>query len=189
LYIALTASQAFIPIPYSDLALTPALQAKLIHTIFTDFGISLTKIDLTDFIEFLLGRQISHYGYNIASKKMFEKTAKGCLVQLGKILMANQSGKAAAESMKWVPFLGFIVGSGVGMALNFYSTKKIGDKSIDYCEKYLREKGFLGFFLTHYEIFNNLLKDIESLSKKENWWNYKIKVIKKNINEIKELNE
>ena len=189
LYIALTASQAFIPIPYSDLALTPALQAKLIHTIFTDFGISLTKIDLTDYIEFLLGREISHYGYNIASKKMFEKTAKGCLVQLGKILMKNQSGRAAAESMKWVPFLGFIVGSGVGMVLNFFSTKKIGEKSIDYCEKYLREKGFLGFFLTHYEVFNNLFKYIESLSKNENWWNYKIKVIKKNINEIKELNE
>ena len=184
IYITITTSQAFIPIPYSDLALTPALQAKLIHTIFTDFGISLTEINLSEYVQFLLGREISHYGYNMASKKIFEKTAKGCLVSLGKILMADQGGKAIAESMKWVPFLGFIVGSGIGTALNYFSTKKIGDKSISYCENYLREKGFLGFYLKYYEIFNNLFKSIETLSKKENWWDYKMKVIKKNINEM-----
>ena len=184
IYIAITSSNAFIPIPYSDLALTPLLQAKMIHSIFTDFGISLTEIDLKTFVEFLLGggvREISHIGYNAASKKIFEKTAKGCLMQLGKMLMEKQGAKAVLESMKWVPFLGFITGAGAGVVLNFISTKNIADKSIIYCEKYLREKGFLGFFLKHFEIFNNIFKYIETLSKKENWWDYKIKKIKKNI--------
>ena len=182
LYMAITSSQAFIPIPYSDLALTPALQAKLIHTILTDFGISLAEINWETFGNYLLGgglREISHYTYNKASKKIFEKTAKGCLMQLGKMLMANQTGKAAAESMKFVPFLGFIVGAGIGTFINFFSTKQIGDKSILFCEKYLREKGFIGFFLKNFEIFNNVFKSIENLSNKENWWDYKMKIIKK----------
>ena len=115
----------------------------------------------------------------MASKKMFEKTAKGCLMQLGKMLMANQGTKAVAENMKWIPFLGFIVGGGLGTVINYFSTKKIADNSIDYCIKYSREKGFLGFYLKYYEVFNNLFKYIETLSKKENWWDYKIKVIKK----------
>ena len=142
----------------------------------------MTEIDLKTYVEFLLGggaREISHIGYNMASKKIFEKTAKGCLMQLGKMLMEKQGAKTVVETMKCVPFLGFIAGDGAGIVLNFISSKKIGDKSILFCEKYLREKGFLGFFLKHFEIFNNLFKSIESLSKKENWWDFKIKIIKK----------
>lgn len=191
IYIALTVSQAFIPIPYSDLYFTPLCQAKMIHTILTDFGISfteiLTEIDLKKLAESLVVkgglREISHIGYNKASKQIFEKTAKGCMMQLGKYLgealMANQGAKTVAETMKYIPFLGFIVGSSIGLALNFYSTQTIADNSIIFSEKYIREKDFLGFFLKHFEIFNNLFKDIESLGKKENWWDYKMKIIKK----------
>lgn len=184
IYKGITTSQAFIPIPYSDLALTPAIQAKLVHTIFSDFGMSLTEINWEAFGNYLLGgglREISHYGYNKASKAIFEKTAKGCLVQLGKMLMNQETGKTVVESMKFVPFLGFFAGAGIGMAMNYFSTQQIADRTIIFCKKYLteREKGMIGFFVKNFEIYNNIFTSIENLSKKENWWDYKVKIIKK----------
>ena len=54
IYMGLTASQAYIPISYTDMALTPVLQARMIYSIFSGYGISLTKIDLSTLAKFLL---------------------------------------------------------------------------------------------------------------------------------------
>ena len=191
LYMKLTASNAFIPIPYSDLTATPLLQGKMILTILNDFGISWTEINWDSFIKYLLGggiREISHLTMNKVNKGMFGGTAKACLMKLGKMLMTNQSKKATAETMKFIPFLGFIVGSSVGTVINYFSTKNIGNNCIKFCEEYLRNKSlnYIGFFMKNFEIFNNIFKSIEDLGKKENWWEYKIKIIKKDeISNIK----
>ena len=57
IYMGLTASQAYIPIPYTDMALTPVLQAKMIYSIFSGYGISLTKIDLSTLENFYLKKE------------------------------------------------------------------------------------------------------------------------------------
>lgn len=191
-YMRLTVSNAFIPIPYSDLTVTPLMQGQMIFKILNDFGISWTEINWESFIKYLLGggiREISHLTINRVNKEVFGGTAKSCLMKIGKMLMAAQSSKATAETMKFVPFLGFIAGSGIGTFINYFSTKKIGDNCIKFCEEYLRNKSlnYIGFFLKNFEIFNNIFKSIENLGKKENWWEYKIKIIKKD--EISKINE
>ena len=182
IYMGLTASQAYIPIPYTDMALTPVLQAKMIYSIFSGYGTSLTNIDFSTLAKFLLeegGREIGHIGYNYASKQIFSETAKGCLMTLSKMIIQNQGAKAATESVKFIPFIGFLLGSTIGSALNLYSTKSFANKSILFCEKYLRDKGSLNFLISRLEILNNIFKEIERLSKKNNWWDFKVKVIKK----------
>lgn len=181
-YIGLTSSQAYIPIPYSDLTLTPALQAHMIYLILSGYGISITKLDPQLFINFLLQggtREIGHLGINFASKKILSSTAKGCLVQLVKLLAAGQTGKAATETLKFIPFFGYIIGATIGAGINFYFTKNIAEKCISYCEYYLRTKGSLEFIINKIEIYNNIFKELERLSEKQNWWDYKIKIIKK----------
>jgi len=182
IYIELTASQAYIPIPYSDLYLTPTLQAHMIYLIFSGFGVSITSVDMKMLGEFLAkggAREVGHLGVNFASKQIFNQTAKGCLVQLAKILAAEQGSKAATESLKFIPFLGYLIGSTIGAGLNYYFTKDLADKSMKFCEYYLRKKGCLEFILNRIEIYSNLFKEFERLSKKKDWWNYKVKLIKK----------
>ena len=182
LYIGLTSSQAYIPIPYTDLYLTPALQAHMIYLILGGYGISITKVDPQQFINFILKggtREIGHLGINFASKKIFSSTAKGCLVQIVKLLAAEQTGKTATETLKFIPFFGYFIGATIGAGINYYFTKNIAEKCISYCEYYLRTKGSLEFIINKIEIYNNIFKELERLSKKHNWWDYKIKIIKK----------
>jgi len=183
IYMGLSASQAYIPIPYTDMALTPLLQAKMIYDILKGYGISLTNIYLPIFFEFLLkggGREIGHIGYNYTSKKIFSQTAKGCLMKLSEMLISNQSAKTVSESAKFIPFIGFLVGSSIGSALNLYTTKNLADKSILFCEKYLRENGSLEFLIRRMEILISIFNEIKRLSEKENWWDFRVKMIKKN---------
>lgn len=182
IYIGLTASQAYIPIPYSDLYLTPTLQAHMIYLIFSGFGVSITNIDMRIFKDFIVGggtREIGHLGVNFANKQIFQQTAKGCLFQLAKILATEQGSKAAAESLKFIPIFGYIIGATIGAGLNYYFTKDLADKSIKFCEYYLRKKGCLEFIMNRIEIFSNIFKELERLSNKDNWWDYKVKLIKK----------
>ena len=182
IYIGLTASQAFIPIPYSDLYLTPTLQAHMIYRIFSGFGISITDIDMKIFGDFIVGasaREIGHLGTNYLSKQIFKQTAKGCLVQLAKIIATEQGSKAATESLKFIPVFGYLIGATIGGGLNYYFTKDLADKSIKFCEYYLRKKGCLEFIMNRIEIFSNIFKELERLSNKDNWWDYKVKLIKK----------
>lgn len=186
LYIGLATSQSLIPIPYSDLALTPVLQAQMIYLILSGYGVSL--VDNFEMLkEFLIGgtvRELGHYGVNLASKKIFSFTAKGCLVQLGKILLAEQGSKTATESLKFIPFFGYLIGATVGAGINYYFTKDLADKSIKFCEYYLRKKGCLEFIMNRIEIYSNIFNEFKRLSEKKNWWDYKVKVIKKaDINE------
>lgn len=93
---------------------------------------------------------------------------------LSKMIIQNQGAKAATESVKFIPFIGFLLGSTIGSALNLYSTKSF---AILFYEKYLRDKGSLNFLISRLEILNNIFKEIERLSKKNNWWDFKVKVI------------
>ena len=182
IYMGFAAANACIPIPYTDLALTPVLQAGMIYKIFSGYGMSLTKVDLKTFALFLLGgggREISHIGYNLASKKIFHETAKGCLITFSKELSKNQNIKTISESMKFIPFVGFLLGSAIGSTLNLITPKGFAEKSITFCENYLREKGSLEFLISRIEIFNNLFEEIKRLSEKEKWWDFQMKVIKK----------
>ena len=98
---------------------------------------------------------------------------------LSKMIIQNQGAKAATESVKFIPFIGFLLGSTTGSAPNLHPTKPPANKSILFCEKYLRDKGSLNFLISRLEILNNIFKEIERLSKKNNWWDFKVKVIKK----------
>ena len=185
-YKLLTVSNAFIPIPYTDLALTPVLQISMVYSICNGYGISLFGLDKAQLKElFFPGgvREIGHLGYNTISKSefFFSKTAKGCLVELAK-LITKKGNKSIIETIKFVPFFGFIVGGTIGSVMNYYSTEKIADNTILFCEKYLREKGSLEFIINRLEIFTNIFKEIKRLSEKKQWWDYKVKVIKNDIN-------
>jgi hypothetical protein len=95
-FMFLTASQAYIPIPYTDLALTPILQTRMVYLIFNGYGISLFELDLKNVATFLLEggtREIGHLGNNYYSKKFFTKTAKGCLVEFSKLITKKQGKK------------------------------------------------------------------------------------------------
>ncbi len=128
-------------------------------------------------------REIVHLGYNNISKtKLFSNTAKGCLIEFAKSIGKREANKGVIESMKFIPFLGFIIGGTLGSVMNYYSTELIADNSILFCEKYLREKGSLEFIINRVEIFTNIFKELKRLSEKKQWWNYKVKVIKKDIN-------
>ena len=182
IYIGLTASQAYIPIPYTDLALTPVLQGRMIYLILTGYGLSITNIDLTQFINFLFkggAREIGHVGVNYASKQILKNTAKGCLMEIIKKIASEQGGKTATETLKFIPFFGYFVGATIGAGINFYFTKNMADNCISFCECYLRSKGSLEFVINKLEILNNIFKELEKLSKKQNWWDYKTKLIKK----------
>ena len=113
---------------------------------------------------------------------MFSNTAKGCLIEFAKSIGKREANKGVIESMKFIPFLGFIIGGTLGSVMNYYSTELIADNSILFCEKYLREKGSLEFIINRVEIFINIFKELKRLSEKKQWWNYKVKVIKKDIN-------
>ena len=73
----LTASNAIIPIPYTDLALTPTLQAVMIATILSNYGISITELNLPFISEILIGGRLGHLSINYTSKQIFSYTAKG----------------------------------------------------------------------------------------------------------------
>ena len=181
--IGLTTSNALIPIPYTDLALTPVLQASMIYTILKGYGISLTNLNLETLAFYLLDgttREIGHIGYNFVSKTIFERTAKGCMIELTKMIISKQGAKSITESMKFIPFFGWVIGSAIGSGINYYSTKKLAEKTILFCEKYLREKGSLEFLINRIEIMTNIFKELEQLSQKKNWWNSNFKIIKKN---------
>ena len=51
--------------------------------------------------------------------------------------------------------------------MNSYSTKFIADNSISFCEKYLREKGWLDFIISRLEIYTNIFNELKRLSEKE----------------------
>ncbi len=107
----LTSSNALIPIPYTDYALTPVLQARMIYSIFKVYGISMSELDANQVIESIAqggARTIAHYGYNQFSKNAFEQTAKGCLMELAKLIASKQGTKAVSESIKSIPIFGFI---------------------------------------------------------------------------------
>lgn len=180
--IGLTTSNALIPIPYSDLVLTPVLQAGMIYTILKGYGISLTDLNQEKFIMFLLGttREVGHIGYNILSKNIFEKTAKGCMMQIAKELASKQGAKSVSESMKFIPIFGWAIGSAIGSGLNYFSTKYLAERTILFSEKYLRERGSLEFLINRIEIMTNIFKEFERLSQKENWWDSNCKIVKKN---------
>ena len=183
----LTVSSAVIPIPYTDLALTPVLQARMIYSICKGYGISLFGFDKYELIKLLVQggvREIGHLGYNTISKTttFFSNTAKGCLMEFAKLIMKRESGKTIIESMKFIPFLGFIVGGTIGSVMNYYSTEKIADNTILFCENYLREKGSLEVIINRLEIYTNIFKELKRLSEKEQWWDYKVKVVKNDIN-------
>ena len=182
----ITASNAIIPIPYTDLALTPTLQAVMIAVILSKYGISITDLNLPFFVETLVGEggsRLAHLSINHTSKKIFEYTAKGCAKEciktLSKLLAANQGGKVVSESMKFVPFLGFILGGTIGAALNYYSTTKLGENTVNLAEIIMKKKGDLAFFKKQIEIYKNIFEQIKELSIKKNWWDYEVKVIKK----------
>ena len=108
----LTTSNALIPIPYTDLGLTPVFQARMIYSIFKGYGISLLELDLEQVIKLIChggAREIGHFAYNNASKKIFEQTAKGCLMKLAKLIASKQGTKAVSESIKSIPIFGFII--------------------------------------------------------------------------------
>ena len=179
----LTASNAIIPIPYTDLALTPTLQAVMIAIILSNYGISITELNLPFISEILIGGRLGHLSINYTSKQIFSSTAKGCTIEcikgLSKLLAANQGGKVVSESIKFVPFLGFIVGGAIGAALNYYSTTTLGENTINLAEQIMQKKGALEFFKKQIEIYKNIFDQIKELSTKENWWDYETKVIKK----------
>ena len=78
--------------------------------------------------------------------------------------------------------MGFIIGATLGSFMNGYSTKFIADNSISFCEKNLREKGWLDFIISRLEIYTNIFNELKRLNEKKQWWDYKVKVIKKDIN-------
>ena len=181
--IGITTSNALIPIPYSDLALTPVLQAGMIYAILKGYGISLTNLNLETLGFCLLGggaREVGHIGYNFVSKEIFENTAKGCMMELANMILSKQSTKSISESMKFIPFFGWAIGSSIGSGLNYFTTKILAEKSILFCEEYLRKKGSLEFLINRIEIMTNIFKELELLSQKENWWNSNCKIINKN---------
>lgn len=180
--IGLTTSNALIPIPYSDLFLTPVLQAGMIYTILKGYGISLTDLNQEKFVMFLTGttREVGHIGYNILSKKIFEKTAKGCMMQLAKELASKQGVKSISESIKFIPIFGWAIGAVIGSGLNYFSTKSLAERTILFSEKYLRKRGSLEFLINRIEIMTNIFKEFERLSQKKNWWDSNFKIVKKN---------
>jgi GTP-binding protein EngB required for normal cell division len=183
-YIGLTISSAFIPIPYTDLALTPTLQAIMIFQILYIFGINLIDLDLKLFIESLLGvglREITHVGVNKTSKKVIEHTVKGYIVYLSNVLASRQGVKSISESIKVIPFLGFIIGAGIGGALNYFSTKKLGENTIKFCFEFLKKKGAIGLFYNNIVAYNKIFDQLKKFSEKSNWWEYNIKVIQKKV--------
>lgn len=131
---------------------------------------------------FLTGttREVGHIGYNILSKKIFEKTAKGCMMQLAKELVSKQGVKSVSESMKFIPIFGWAIGAAIGSGLNYFSTKFLAEKTILFSEKYLRERGSLEFLINKVEIMTNIFKEFERLSQKKNWWDSNFKIVKKN---------
>ena len=182
----LTISNAIIPIPYSDLALTPTLQAIMIVTILTNFGIPISDINIPFFADMLkegVGRHLGHATLNYSSKQIFASTAKGCatecIKELAKLLAAKQGGKAISESVKFIPFLGFIIGGGIGAVLNYYTTSELGRNAIHFCENYLKKKGSLELIILKIESFKNIFDYVKELSTKENWWENNVKIIQK----------
>ena len=180
---------ATLPIPYTDFLLIPTLQAKLIINIINGFNISILELDKDDFIDFLKvggGREVAHLGINKMSKKCFENTAKGCLVKsvkdffqfLIKYLAKEQGNKTISESSKGIPLIGYFVGGTIGSILNYKSIDYLGKRTIEFCEQYSRKIGSLDSIIKRIKIFSQIFKDIEKLSLKENWWNYKAKIIK-----------
>ena len=183
----LTGGNALIPIPYTDLVLTPLLQAGMVFKILNGYGITLNDLSTGNFLTYLLGagagagtREIGHLGYNYISKKIFDKTAKGLIVQLAKTIASKQGAKSVSESIKFIPIFGWAIGSAIGAGLNYLSTKYLAEKTISFCEKYLRERGSFDFLINKIEIMTNVFKELERLSKKKDWWNSHIKIIKKN---------
>ena len=183
----LTGSNALIPIPYTDLVLTPVLQAGVVFKILNGYGITLKDLSTGNFLTYLLGagagagtREIGHLGYNYISKKIFDKTAKGLIIQLAKTIASIQGAKSVSESIKFIPIFGWAIGSAIGAGLNYLSTKYLAETTISFCEQYLRERGSLDFLINKIEIMTNIFKELERLSEKEDWWNPHIKIIKKN---------
>jgi hypothetical protein len=155
----------------------------MLYSILNDFGISIIDLDSEDLLYIILGREIGHLVYNQVSKKLFEKTSKGCIVALAKALSENQSKKVVSESLKIIPVVGYAIGSAVGSALNYFSTKFLADNCIKFCEYYTRFHSGLKFWINQIEIFGNIVKDIEKLKNKENWNNCNVKIIKSNNNQ------
>ena len=179
---------ATLPIPYTDLLFIPFIQAKLIINIINGFNISIFELDLDKFIKFLFvggGREVVHLGINKLSKKCFENTAKGCLVKTTKdflkILMQylakEQGSKTISESSKSIPIVGYFIGGSIGGYMNYKSIDYLGKRTIEFCEQYSRKMGSLDSIIERIKIFTQIFKDIEKISLKENWWNYKAKII------------
>ena len=180
---------ATLPIPYSDLLFIPTIQAKLIKDIIDGFNISIFELDLYKFIQFLFvggGREVVHLGINKLSKKYFENTAKGCIVKSTKdfckfliqYLAKEQRSKTISESSKSIPVVGYLIGGGVGGYMNYKSIDYLGKRTIEFCEQYSRKTGSLDSLIKRIKIFTQIFKDIEKMSLKENWWDYKAKIIK-----------
>ena len=180
---SLTTASVWIPIPYSDLAGTPFFQAIMLYSILNDYGIPILDLDSEDLLYIILGREIGHLMYNQVSKKLFEKTSKGCIMAFAKALSENQSKKVVSESLKIFPVVGYAIGSAVGNVLNYFSTNFLADNCIKFCEYYTRFHSGLKFWINQIEIFGNIVKDIEKLKNKENWNNYNVKIMKSNNNQ------
>ncbi len=167
----------------------PFFQAKLIKDIIKGFDISIFELDLEQFIRFLFiggGREGVHIAINKCMKKTFENTAKGCLVKtvsdftkiITEYLVKEQGSKALSESSKGIPIVGYFIGAGIGGYMNYKSIDYLGKKTIDFCVQYSRKIGSLNSLIERIETFSTIFKDIEELSLKENWWDYKAKIIK-----------
>ena len=62
--------------------------------------------------------------------------------------------------------------------MNYKSIDYLGKKTIDFCVQYSRKISSLNSLIERIETFSTIFKDIEELSLKENWWDYKAKIIK-----------
>ena len=180
----------FIPFPMIDISSTLLIQTGMIISIGLVYGYSAGDIPLNNLFQILFGGGVNIIGdtteicaknaLQIGGKQIVQeitkttidiskKTTQKVINEITTKLLEYSSKSAAnllASGSKIIPIFGSILGGLISGGINYFTTKIMGEKCMEYFEFLLKKSGGADFYNTRKNIYKNLFDFIEKMEKK-----------------------